>query len=86
MLVEERLIAGHEVDDRQATAAEPQPWREMETVAIWSAMTADIGYQPQQDPIDPGESAIIIDKTSVCATCSKVACAKPATGCASPGN
>jgi hypothetical protein len=36
----------------------------METVAIWSAMTADIGSQSQQDPIDD-VSAIIVDKTSV---------------------
>jgi hypothetical protein len=33
----------------------------METVAIWSAMTEDIGHQSQQDPIDPGVSAISED-------------------------
>jgi hypothetical protein len=33
----------------------------METVAVRSAMTEDIGHMPQQRPIDPGVSAIIED-------------------------
>src|SRR5439155_9136417 len=59
--VEERLIAGHEIDNRQAEVAEPQPRREMETVTVRSAMTEDIGHTPQQGPIDLAGSAIIED-------------------------
>src|SRR5260370_36660262 len=59
ILVEKRLIAGHEVDDRQAAVAEPYPRRKMETVAVRSAMTEDIGHMPQHRPVELALSAII---------------------------
>jgi len=61
VLVEQRLIAGREVDYRQPTVAEPDPRLDVVAIAVWSAMTKDIGHAPQQGAIDIGLSAPVED-------------------------
>ena len=61
ILVEQRLVTGGQIDDRQAAVAEPQPRCQMEAVAVRSAMPEDIGHMAQQAPIDPPMSPMIED-------------------------
>ena len=61
VLVEQRLVTGREIDDRQSTVAEPDPRLDMVAFAIRSPMTEDIGHAAQQGSIDLGLPAIVED-------------------------
>jgi hypothetical protein len=38
VLIVQRLIAGREIDDREAAMAEPYPWREMKAATVRTTM------------------------------------------------
>ncbi len=44
VLVELRLVTGHQIDNGEPAVPQPDPRRIMETVAIGSAMIEDIGH------------------------------------------
>src|ERR1700749_2625284 len=52
VLVELRLVAGHEIDDCEPAVPQAYPRHTMETFAVGSAMNEDIGHPAQQDAID----------------------------------
>ena len=60
-LVENRLITGCKVDNREPTVAQADARRKMKPVAVWSAVTQDVGHAPEQASIDPGLPATIKD-------------------------
>jgi hypothetical protein len=61
VLVELRLVAGHEIDNRQSPVPQPDPRGKVETVAVRSAMGDDLGHATEQAAIDIARSAEIED-------------------------
>jgi hypothetical protein len=57
------LVARHEIHNGQPTMPEPDPWREMEAIAVWSPMTECISHASKQGSIDL-PSPTIVENTS----------------------
>jgi hypothetical protein len=56
-----RLVAGDEIDDCQSTHPQPDPRRNVETVAVRSTMSDDFGHSMEQDTADIAVAAKIED-------------------------
>jgi hypothetical protein len=52
VLIEQRLIAGQKVDDREPAVAQPQTWRVIKTLPVRSAMADGIGHTTEQHAVD----------------------------------
>jgi len=61
VLVELRLVAGDEIDDRQPPMSQPDPRRKVEAVAVRSAMGENAGHSMQQRAIDVAAPAEVED-------------------------
>src|SRR5690242_17759528 len=59
VLVEDRLVAGNEVDDREPAVTEPDPWRAIKAFAIGPAVVKHVGHASKQTVVDTGPSAKI---------------------------
>ena len=61
VLVELRLVAGQEVDDREPAMPQPEPRREVETLAVRSPVGESIGHPAHQRAVDIAARAEIKD-------------------------
>src|SRR5690348_4135073 len=61
VLVELWLVAGHQIDDRQSPHPQPGPRRNVETVAVRSTMSDDLGHSLEQGAVDIAASTKIED-------------------------
>jgi hypothetical protein len=61
ILVEERLVPGRKINDRQTSVAETDTRLDVVAVAVRSTMTDYLGHAPQQGSIDLVSPAIVKD-------------------------